>query len=432
MSEAQAAPVEQQQEPERTGDNQAPGALTRSPRSKWKVIAAVVIGVFALFLLYRTLSKSGSKEKSAGQRGGASAGGPFSRLLGGIVDFDRSGNAQLERDAGPGDRDGGPVPRKSGVIPGMPSTGAEKETEASLLQLAERLKKNNFTLQGVSHCYWTKVQREMFGDRESSARKVVESIYIECRSQELCPGLKGYPTWVRGDRKWGGFQTPENLRNMCAEMEQKEERGMLQMAPEPVEENLPDEKHNAVAPKLLTPEMARQMMAQMLKDMQANESGNETAGVESDRSADILTPDAAPSGADAVDYAGSTAREGAAGCKEGSGGVKKEFARGVSAYAPLNVPDMPGTAPMNLMLQHPDFQSMQGNAPRAAYQNHAPTPNITEQMVRSFDNLMEQAQRNPRTSSYSQTRMPHSLDITTGDALADKRVPIREQPGSGK
>lgn len=448
-----AGQADQQQQQQQLTQDQLLAMQLASRRRKWKILAAIVIGAVALYLMYRSFSKAKStSEAMTGEGPGASGGGPFSRLLGGIMGFDRSGNAQLQRDGGPGASAGGVVPRQAGATSRMPSSGLEDETEDTLYALAKRLKDAGFTLQGVSHCKWTQVQREMFGNRQSPARKMLESIYIECRSEQLCPGIRSYPTWVRGDRQWGGYMPPHRLRAIAEEMEQVEERRMLRMAPEPVDENLPEEIHNAHIPEQLTPEMARKMMMQMMKDLQANKSGNEIAGVETERDdinevgqsmsdgevsePGVIMTSSGKNGVTTTAAPGSgTKEEGAGGfppgCAEKMGGRKKEYARGVSAYAPLNVPDMPGTAPMNLLIQHSDFQNAQGNAPRAAFQNHAPTADVTRQLVRSFDNLMEHASRDPRATAYSQTRFPHAADITTGDALADKRVPIVENPAPG-
>jgi hypothetical protein len=405
-------------------------------RRRMRIIAGVILGGIMLYLLYRSMKRT--KENQTG----STEGGPLSRLLGGILGFDRSGDSRIVRDAGPGPSAAGVVPRHPGVANQMPDFGLEKETDESLAQLAQKLKNAGFTLQGVSHCKWTKIQREMFGAREAKARKILESIYIECRGEDMCPGLSGYPSWVRGDRKWAGFQPPAKLRAMATEMEKLDPTPMLQGAPEPISENIPDAKHNAEIPEQLTPEMAKDMMYQMAKDLRAGASAGEVAAVESDRSgagvpvstsggvgvgAETTAPAAPASGPNL----GQVAPAGAAGaqtkppCKEG---IKKEYARGVSAYAPLNVPDMPGTAPMNLDLQHADFQNRQGNVPRAAQDNHAPMAELARQVVQSFNNLSEHAHRDPMASSFSQTRLPHSADITTGDPLADKRLPVPQNP----
>ena len=399
-------------------------------RRRMRIIAGVILGGIMLYLLYRSMKKT--KENQTG----STEGGPLSRLLGGILGFNRSGDSNIVRDSGPGPSAAGVVPRHPGVANQMPDFGLEQETDESLARLAQKLKDTGFTMQGVSHCKWTKIQREMFGSREAKARKILESIYIECRGEDMCPGLSGYPSWVRGDRKWAGFQPPAKLRAMATEMEKLDPTPMLQGAPEPISENIPDAKHNAEIPEQLTPEMAKDMMYQMAKDLRAGASAGEVAAIESDRSGagvSVSTKGGVGVGAETTSSSatgtnlGQVAPAGALGgetkkpCDEG---IKKEYARGVSAYAPLNVPDMPGTAPMNLDLQHADFQNRQGNVPRAAQDNHAPMAELARQVIQSFNNLSEHARRDPMASSFSQTRLPHSSDITTGDALADKRLPV--------
>lgn len=401
-------------------------------RRRMRIIAGVILGSIMLYLLYRSMKSS--KEKQTG----STEGGPLSRMLGGIFGFNRSGDSQLVRDSGPGASAAGVVPRHPGLSNQMPDFGLEQETEESLANLAQKLKDVGFTLQGVSHCKWTKIQRDMFGARESNARKILESIYIECRGEDMCPGLSGYPTWVRNDRKWAGFQPPAKLRAMATEMEKLDPTPMLQGAPEPLDENIPDAQHDAEIPEQLTPEMARKMMYQMAKELRAGASAGEIAAVESDRSGAGVSVDTkggvgvGAEGANGPNLGSATIEEipEEEGTKKpkNTGGVKKEYARGVSAYAPLNVPDMPGTAPMNLDLQHPDFQTMQGNVPRAAQENHAPMAELARQVIQSFNNLSEHAHRDPMAASFSQTRLPHSSDITTGDALTDKRIPAPQNP----
>lgn len=376
-----------------------------------------------MYILYRASSQ---RRRNESQKG-ASQGGPLSRMLGGILGFDRSGDSKLVRDAGPGASAGGVVPRHAGNnYPGMADSNLEQETEEDMVRLVQDLKDAGFTLHGQSKCRWTIVQRDMFGDRSSKARKLLESIYVECVTHEMCPNIRAYPSWVSGNRTFSGFQPPSKLRLMAKEMKQEQPRQMLQMAPEPLDSNIPDAKHNEDIPTTMTPDMAKAMFYQMMKDVKHNESNSEVAAVESDRSgAGIAINTAGPPDNTTKD---TTEKEDGDDCV---GGVKKENARGVSAYAPLNVPDMPGTAPMNLDLQHSDFQNRQGNVPRAALENHEPMAEVARQVVTSFQNLREHANRDPNASAISQTRYPHAADITTGETMADKRVPIQMQPGAG-
>lgn len=404
---------------EHTPDEKAVISAAAS-RRKWKILAGIVIIGVMFYLLY----KQSKKNKTRSERQGGTDSGPFSRLLGGIVDFDRSGDSRLVRDA-ESPSAGGIVPRKTGVTPGMPSMGLENETDETLFKLAKDLKEAGFTIYGRTQCRWTKVQRDMFGDIGAKARKELESMYVECVTSEMCPNVKGYPTWISGDRQFGGFQPPAKLRLMAKEMSIKEPRQMLQAAPVPLTENIPDEKHNADIPKTLTPEMAKTMMYEMLKDMRANESASEIAAVESDRSGAGVSIN--PTGGVGIGAKVETEDE-----QTETSTPKKENARGVSAYAPLAVPDMPGTAPMNLDVQQADFQNIQGNVPRVAVQNHDASAAVARQVVQSFNNLENNAHRDPNASAFSQVREPHSVSITTGETLADRRVPFETQPGSGQ
>ena len=84
---------------------------------------------------------------------------------------------------------------------------------------------------------------------------------------------------------------------------------------------------------------------------------------------------------------------------------------------------MPGTAPFVLRQEQHDDQTRQGNAPRASSENHNPTPALANQHIAGF--LQEEnhvSTRNVNADSYSVKRFPHSSDITTGEAFADKTV----------
>lgn len=410
-----------------TEENAAVVAEAQTSRRKWKIIAAVVIMAIMFYLLYKQSRVNGrsSNSRSEGQQG-ADQGGPFSRLLGGIIGFDRSGDSKLARDAGPGASAGGIVPRHAGESDGMADPELEKETDASLLLLAKNLKAAGFTLMGKTQCRWTKVQREMFGDRDSAARRELESMYVECLTNDMCPGVRGYPTWTAKNRQFPGFQPPDKLRKMAEELSKQESRPMLVGAPEPLEENIPDAQHNADIPAVFTPEMARKMFYEMLKENRANNNAVDEAAIEADRSGAGVSIN--PTGSLGVGAKVDVVSETGDNTKLTG---RKENVRGVSMYAPLNVPDMPGTAPMNLDMQHADYQSAQGNLPRTAFQNHSPMAEIAQQVIMSLNNLREQVGRNPDASTFSQTRYPHSSEITTGEGLADKRIPVIQQPGSG-
>jgi hypothetical protein len=332
----------------------------------------------------------------------------------------------------------------------MPDRALADETEETMMNLAEALQKSGFKVMGVTHCYWTKVQRNMFGDKESPARQLLErNLYVECRGDELCPGVMNYPTWMRGDLKWEGYQPPAKLREMIREASQVEPRQMLKGPAEPNEVNIPDAKHLGSTDSKQVPEQVTSSdIYNVLRNMKANEFADLVAKVESDRTGagieygtiSQLEKTSSGSGSKTTLMQQGEGKglispmnkeiqqeEAMHGTKRIE--IRKENVRGVSAYASLNVPDMPGTAPMNLDLEHADFQNKQGNIPRASFENHEPKRELARQMVAQFNNAVEHAVRDPNASSYSQTRMEHSADITTGDALAEKRVPYEMNQG---
>lgn len=437
-------------------EQEAQAVVASAKGRRLKLFLMLLAGAIILYFVYRFVFARKNKNNMRGelQEGGADDGSTFSRTLGGIIDFDRSGDSHLVRDSGPGSSAGGRIPRFAAGAPRMPDAGLRKETAAALHNLAKQLKQANFTIQGQLQCPATRNQLDMFGPRGSAARSVIESIYIECRDAQLCPNIRAYPTWVSGDRRWEGFHPPNQLRNIANEMAQQQTRPMLQAPAEPNEVNLPDAQHLGETPRQMDPDMAKKMAYQILKEKKANAAAGQGAAIESDRSGAGVQVD--PTTGSNIGNVNGDPKEGqgGTGCLDGaqteamhaeedehftdgpeyasSGKARKEFVRGVTAFAPLNVPDMPGTAPMNLNVQHADFQNMQGNEPRASFENHEPMAELSRQVISSFNNLREHAARNPNAALYSQQRMPHSADITTGEAFYDKRVPYHMNPGSGE
>ena len=225
----QPQPQPQPQESEAVA---APRPVSGVSRLKKILMSAIMIGglIFIFyslkdqFIAWFTGSTSGPNENMEGKR-----------TLGGILGFGKSGDPTMEVQK--------PATGTAEKQP-KPFDAREGETEDSLLTLVERAKKAGLTLQGVTQCIWSKRQREMFGDRNSKARKVLESIYIECRTRDMCPGITGYPTWVYSDKKFPGFKSPTDLRALVHRVEQMQPRPMLQDSSEPIDEvNIPDAKH---------------------------------------------------------------------------------------------------------------------------------------------------------------------------------------------
>jgi hypothetical protein len=108
-------------------------------------------------------------------------------------------------------------------------------------------------------------------------------------------------------------------------------------------------------------------------------------------------------------------------------GSRKENVRGVSNFPPLNVPDMPGTEAFVLDLQHSDDQTRQGRVPRATGESHAPSAQLAEQLVRSFDHARQHNEtRLEQGETVANAKYPHAADITTGEPFDDNTIVFKK------
>jgi hypothetical protein len=261
---------------------------------------------------------------------------------------------------------------------------------AEMLALAKKIKASGLMVYGVTQCGWTKRQREMFGDRNSEARKLFESSYIECRTREMCPNVRGYPTWIHGDQQYPGFKDADKIKQLVNEVGTLPSQAMLKMPSEPVEENLPNSIH--AVPSEPSPQ---QIKANEVPTIEIEEIGEE----------------------EEVETSGATQKP------------IKENARGVSDYPPLNVPAMPGTAPMALAAAGPGHatdQMIQGNTPRESVSNPDPVKELANQMAASYSQVANDQARDPNSSLLNRARLPQSATISTGNAFEDKRLPVRK------
>jgi hypothetical protein len=304
------------------------------------------------------------------------------------------------------------------------------ETEDSMLKLAKRAKAAGLKLQGRTQCIWTKHQREMFGKRDSEARKVLESMYIECQTRDMCPNVRGYPTWGYNDKQFPGFKPPEVLRQLIKDVETIMPRAMIQGASEPIDEaNIPDAIHSVKAAETkMTPEDIKKMMIQVMKEAEENKKGSDAAMAEANR--EISDDKSGGDRDEKYEKLGGSQPNTTGGSAGGTSctkhkKIRKENVRGVSNYPPLNVPDMPGTEPLVLDLQHSDNQTRQGNIPRASAENHAGTAGVAQQVVSAFNHAQHHNQTRSETGdTFSTTKYPHTIDITTGEAFSDKRIVV--------
>jgi hypothetical protein len=100
-----------------------------------------------------------------------------------------------------------------------------------------------------------------------------------------------------------------------------------------------------------------------------------------------------------------------------------EKVRGVSAYPPLNVPNMPGTAPFDLATSRFVDQAAQGNVPRRSQELDEATVALAQQMAFTFEQIAFDNTRDPNSSDFATVALPQASYVSaSGNPLADKRV----------
>lgn len=292
-----------------------------------------------------------------------------------------------------------------------PAALPPNETPESMLKLAKEVAESGLHVYGVSQCGWTVKQREMFGDRNSEARKIFEKTYIECTTRDMCPDIKGYPSWKYGLQVFPGFKTAAEIRTLVASLQSTPKQQMLHMPSEPMEENLPEEKHTSNTapdgPVLKKQQEKRKKAAVAAKKKAASASAKKTT----------VTIEELPSDTEVEE------EEGVPDLVE----PRVEKIRGVSDFPPLNVPDMPGTAPMALAANngpsHATDQFLQGNRAPLAVSNPHTTPQLSKQMAQSMEQVARDQQRDVNESTFTKAMLPQSATITRGDPFSDKSIP---------
>lgn len=400
----QIAPLETEQ-----ADDGAAVAAQGAKRRLRKLITLVIL-VVGLYFLYRYFVAQ--SESATGGRRRANGG-----LLGGILGFNQSGDPIMEKnesdDKGAGQAD-----------EGRPNWAAN-ESDDSMMELAKSIKAVGLRLQGVSQCRWTQYQREMFGDRESAARRELESVYTECRSRDMCPNVRGYPTWVHAGTQYPGFKSPGALRALVRELKGKIPQPMLEAPAEPMEENIPDRAATMAAPKPFSEDEARALFQSLMREAEENRKADAAAEAVSNRSetGNASLEDAQARTGEALGGFSGGAPSGRRTSKKSSL-IRKENVRGVSNFPPLNVPNLPGTHVWALDMEHSDDQTRQGRVPRAAAGSTVSTPELAAQVLAGLEHEQERvASLDPNASSVLHTRYPHSVNISTDDAMADKTIP---------
>lgn len=291
---------------------------------------------------------------------------------------------------------------------GAPPPSAASEEE--LLDLAKRLKKHGIKVYGVTPCGWTKRQRDLFGNRESPARKLMETIYTECRSPSDCPGIMGYPTWKHGEKSFPGFKTPEDLESMIEEVKASKKEAPAKVHKKRVEVMEVIEEESDGEPVVSNTGVT---IEELPEEEENEEEQEEVAPVVVEKKEEpkpVIVKKRRV--------------------------VKKkarvEHARGVSEYAPLAIPDMPGTGVFEPDVSRAQEQTAQGNIPRQALENNDPVAHIANQFTQSYQQVASDETRSTDTAAVNEAKLPHSATISTGDAFQDKRLPVKKRTDSKK
>ncbi len=111
------------------------------------------------------------------------------------------------------------------LFPKEVADGIKNESHATLQGLAQALKRNGFKVYGASTCIYTRAQRVIFGGSDSDARRVFESIYVDCAGdgQSACAAekIRMFPTWLHAatGHEEKGFLTPAKMREMLTKVQ---------------------------------------------------------------------------------------------------------------------------------------------------------------------------------------------------------------------
>jgi hypothetical protein len=325
-----------------------------------------------------------------------------------------AGGERPQAEAADGDADGGASDAPTRAATGEDERKAPGGTPEQLLEVARAAKAAGFVMMGVTQCVWTRRQRELFGGAGSAARKEIESIYVECRSRTDCPNVRGYPTWARGDRQFPGYRDLDAVRVMIKDAGSEPKMPMLQAPPEPIDEALPEERPALQAPAPPTqPPSSASPSASAPPAASSAAARSELAALIRSISSEVVDellktrapPPGAPGGAPPP------------------GQPMIEKARGVSNYPPLNVPDMPGTAPWNVGPSLFVDQAVQGNVPRQSEELNDATVSLARQMASTFQQIAFDNRQNPASADFATARLPHAAQIgSTENPLTDKRV----------
>lgn len=263
------------------------------------------------------------------------------------------------------------------------------------LELAKRAAKAGLKVYGQAQCRATQIQRRMFGDRESAARKQFEKIYIECRHPQDCPSIYAYPTWVFGEHKRPAVKGPLEIEQLISEAKSSVKIQMLQEPSEPVDEvNIPSEIHAVKHLKLPAPDTVELISKEVEKRVEQKMKELEAAAKQSNEE------------------------------KKSDDSSKTENMRGLTPLGnkPLAAVIMPGGQSMNETEQRWQVASNQGNPPRHSQSNRDFVEELAYAQTQALkDAYAPQTQLDPNASTFAQAQLPHSRQITSGSGLDNKQ-----------
>lgn len=313
-----------------------------------------------------------------------------------LVSFWVSRSKKTEKAVAPGEK-----PAKRSIKNESKSEEVPDVDEEAMLELALKLKQAGAKVYGVTQCGWTKRQRDLFGGRASPARKILEDIYVECHTSDMCPGVQGYPTWEVAGKQFPGFKASEQLGEIS------EYKPILKKKV----------KHHPAKKKTVKLEVIEEEESESDEEVV-----EDTRGVEIEEIHD--EPEEQPEEEPASSEDEVPVKKPV---KKRARKSRVEKARGVSAYAPLAVPDMPGTAVFEPSASRTVTQAEQGNVPRQSLENNDPVVAMANQFAQSYEQIARDQERDDNSALVLDANLPQSATISTGDALATKDIPKKKR-----
>lgn len=320
------------------------------------------------------------------------------------------------------------IKKKDTALSNALSTQSSGLSEEELFQLAVEVRNAGLIVQGVMQCGWTRKQLDLFGVPGSKARTEFEKVYTECVSREICQDVRGFPTWARGKLQFPGYRDVDKIRELIAETKNLPVQQQVMGASLPLEENIPNAKHAVPGPKTANDEKIEEeeRIQEIIEDNESSKDEETPTESLKEKAESLKEKEAAKEVSVSSKTEKTTTPPAITATTKKRKLAKKENVRGVSAYPPLNVPDMPGTSVMSIDTSYAENQVLQGNIPRESVENPNPVDAIAHQMAATFEQIAYDSTKDPRAALYSNARMPQSASITTGNPMANKAIYVEK------